>query len=108
MPHVGSDTQTAGTARCLDRRYPIGIHAITESQRLHRGVELRIAGRTDIGFAVLGIDDSLFRLLDDIQHGRLAFGGTKDPDTEVDFLWAGIVLVLGDKPEDGIRRRSLQ
>ena len=101
-------SQTAGTARRLDCRYPIGIDAVTKSQRLHRGVELRIASRTDVGLAVLGIDDSLFRLLDDIQYGRLAFSGAKNPDTEVDFLRAGIVLVLGDEPKDGIRRRSLQ
>ena len=105
---AGRNTQASRAARCLDRCHPVCVDTVTEGQRLHGSVELRVAGRADVGFAVLRIDDSLFRLFYDIQHGSLAFGRAKHADSEIDLFRTGVVLVLGDEPKDGIRRCGLQ
>ena len=105
---AGGDAERARTAWCLQCDEAILRRGIAEHERLHGRIVRGIARRTDVGLAVLRLEQHLFRRFYGIQYRGPAFRITIDTDPEIDLLGPRIVAELGDEAEDGVRRDRLQ
>ena len=105
---AGRNPQRSRSARRLHRRQARATGSIAKYQRLHRSVERRLAGRAEIAFAGLRLENLPFRLLDDIQHRSLAIDSAIDADAQINLIRARVLVVLGNQAKNGIRRTRVQ
>ena len=87
----GRDSQPAGAARSLrGLRAPFGDdwRIGTEQQLLHRERVVGGARNTEVGFAVFGVEQALFRFFDRIQYRRFAVFVLVDTNAEIDLVAA--------------------
>jgi hypothetical protein len=81
---------------------------VSEYQSLHQIIENRVATGTEVGLGLLFLQNHLFRFLDGRKYRRFAFSIAVHAHSQVDLLRPGIILVFGDKTQDGVRGLRLQ